>query len=929
MRLLRILLAMHFSRKYFAFTVVMLFATWQASATHYRAGEILYRLIGNFKYEATVVTYTKTSSAAADRDYLEYFFWGDGTQDTLYRVNGPDADGNGIPDGEPLPNDIKKNIYKGTHTYPGVPPSRFYVIKMFDPNRIDGINNIDGGNSVNIPFYVEDTIRFPTTLENIGFNSSPILLNPPIDYASVNDTFVHNPNAYDPDGDSLDFTLIVPLQNEGVVVPNYLYLNQYIPGPNNTVTIDRHTGELVWAVPPAVGIYNIAIFVREYRRGILMGTLIRDMQIIVLSNPNDPPQLTALNDTCVWAGERLSQSIVGTDRNPTQTVIITADGGTFQVVNPSTFNATSGNPATGFYNWQTVCEHIRSQPYVVVFKASDNYSIGGNAAPLVDMETWSISVLAPPPTGLTANATPNTVTLNWDNPYACATIPTFRGFSVWRKKGCDLFVPDRCETGLDGRGYSKLTSANIFTYTFTDNSVVVGEEYTYRILAHFSQLSPNGLFEYDITVSVPSNGVCTYLPISIPVITNVSVEATDVALGKVFVRWTKPLAGGNNLDTIQFPPPYRFDVYRGGGFNLNAPVLTRSFTSPSYSAITDTSFTDTLLNTVADAWSYRIEFYSQNDTVGVTPVASSVFLTVQPSDQSLKLSWQESVPWSNDSFVVFKRNNATSVYDSLTTVYTRSYIDTGLINDSTYCYYIKAYGSYGLAFIQRPLINLSQQACGVPVDTLPPCPPVLEVTNDCEQYLNEPWITNEYYNYLRWSALVDPCSEDINHYLIYFGADSASMVLLDSTITATDTVFTHTLTTSLAGCYAIKAVDRVGNVSRYSNVFCIDNCPLYQLPNTFTPNGDGANDVFHPFLPYRFVPKIEMKIFNRWGDKVFETEDPYIGWDGTDQKTGKPLSDGVYLYAGFYYEERLGGWVKKPLSGEKKGGGFIHLIRGK
>jgi len=154
-------------------------------------------------------------------------------------------------------------------------------------------------------------------------------------------------------------------------------------------------------------------------------------------------------------------------------------------------------------------------------------------------------------------------------------------------------------------------------------------------------------------------------------------------------------------------------------------------------------------------------------------------------------------------------------------------------------------------------------------------------------------------------------------------------VLLDSTITATDTVFTHTLTTSLAGCYAIKAVDRVGNVSRYSNVFCIDNCPLYQLPNTFTPNGDGANDVFHPFLPYRFVPKIEMKIFNRWGDKVFETEDPYIGWDGTDQKTGKPLSDGVYLYAGFYYEERLGGWVKKPLSGEKKGGGFIHLIRGK
>jgi hypothetical protein len=70
------------------------------------------------------------------------------------------------------------------------------------PNRIDGINNIDNGNSVNIPFYVEDTLKFPTDAANIGLNNSPILLYPPIDYANVNDTFYHNPLAYDPDGDS-------------------------------------------------------------------------------------------------------------------------------------------------------------------------------------------------------------------------------------------------------------------------------------------------------------------------------------------------------------------------------------------------------------------------------------------------------------------------------------------------------------------------------------------------------------------------------------------------------------------------------------------------------------------------------------------------------------------------------------------------------
>jgi flagellar hook assembly protein FlgD len=71
-----------------------------------------------------------------------------------------------------------------------------------------------------------------------------------------------------------------------------------------------------------------------------------------------------------------------------------------------------------------------------------------------------------------------------------------------------------------------------------------------------------------------------------------------------------------------------------------------------------------------------------------------------------------------------------------------------------------------------------------------------------------------------------------------------------------------------------------------------------------------------------------MHIYNRWGEEVYYTEDPDINWDGKDQK-GKEVSEGVYVYAGYYYELRQSGLVKRPLSGEKKGGGFIHLIRGK
>jgi gliding motility-associated-like protein len=170
---------------------------------------------------------------------------------------------------------------------------------------------------------------------------------------------------------------------------------------------------------------------------------------------------------------------------------------------------------------------------------------------------------------------------------------------------------------------------------------------------------------------------------------------------------------------------------------------------------------------------------------------------------------------------------------------------------------------------------------------------------------------------------------NVIHYRIYFNAtDSNNFALIDSTTSINDTTFSHVLNNSIAGCYAVTAVDKSGYESALSNIVCVDNCPYYVLPNAFTPDGDGRNDLFSPFPGYRFVPKIEMQIFNRWGEKVFETTDPQINWNGNDLQ-GHPVSEGVYLYAGYYYEQRLNGLVKKPLSGAKKGGGFIHLIRGK
>ena len=136
------------------------------------------------------------------------------------------------------------------------------------------------------------------------------------------------------------------------------------------------------------------------------------------------------------------------------------------------------------------------------------------------------------------------------------------------------------------------------------------------------------------------------------------------------------------------------------------------------------------------------------------------------------------------------------------------------------------------------------------------------------------------------------------------------------------TSFTEKDLFSIAGCYIVTAVDSVGNESVFGDSICVDNCPIYTLPNVFTPGGDGFNDFFGPF-PYRFVKSIDIQIFNRWGQEIFTTTDPDIKWDGTNQNNGNKLSDGTYFYVCTVNELFLEGIKPRILKG------FITLLRNK
>jgi hypothetical protein len=376
-------------------------------ATHNRAGEITIKQTGDLTIEVTVTTYTKTTSTQADRDSVRVH-WGDGSFEYVYRING---------EGTPLANNRKLNYYVASHTYPG---RATYTISMMDPNRNGGIINVNPPNSEGVPFYIEATYTFLNP-QFQGYNNTAILLQPPIDFACVGERYIHNPNAYDPDGDSLAFEFIVPLQDSGQNVPNYFWPHQISPGLNNVITLDPITGDLVWISPQLSAEYNIAILVKEYRGGSLISSFIRDMQILVLNCDNSPPDVTSQEEICIIAGEELNLLINVSDPDTGQLVALTAAGGPFEIAGNEAqlINGNNGyqpQPYQARLVWRPNCSQIREQPYTVIIKGVDNFF---DTTGLVDLHSIRIKVLGPPPTGLDIKEEASVFQLTWDLPYAC------------------------------------------------------------------------------------------------------------------------------------------------------------------------------------------------------------------------------------------------------------------------------------------------------------------------------------------------------------------------------------------------------------------------------------------------------------------------------------------------------------------------------
>jgi gliding motility-associated-like protein len=878
-------------------------------ATHNRAGEIIYRRVNAnpFLYEISIITYTKTGgpSDAADRCELELFF-GDETSEVVDRVNGPLNQGcdPGVGIGVKIAPSTRYNVYTTTHEFPG---AGTYRLSMEDPMRNGGVVNIE--NSDNVPFYIESFLTIDIAT---GGNQAPVLQNPPIDNGCVGVPFYHNPGAVDPEGDSLVYSIVSSRSYDGEAITNYLFPDEVSPGPNNQLTIDPLTGTLSWDAPQLAGEYNVAILIEEYRTNtnsgavFKVGSIMRDMQIDIGNcPPNDPPFITLQEEVCVTAGQTLVERITATDPeggnlrlSAVGFPLDAGNGGSIQEGD----SVTGLSPVSMTFRWNTNCSQVRRSPYWMYFKAKE---LSGMNADLVDFKTMAIEVVSPAVRITNIEPKGTSLIIDWTQ----AVCNEATGYDVYRFNDSLGYEAPECLTGVpEALGYEYIGSTEGLSNTrFVDDDagegLVHGQRYCYMIVTRFR----------DGSESYPSEESCGLLIRDVPILNQVSVAVTDSLNGEIEVAWYKPI----ELNTAVYGPPYRYQLSRStdrtGDFDV---VYTSDAATDPFEL--DTTYADRGLNTLRNQYFYRITMLSGSDqtSVGASRSASSIFLRSEPSDNTLSLSWDVNVPWTNQAYVVYRFVNADDTTNTtivLDTVTGTSYVDEGLANLVAYRYVVQSIGAYSALDLSDTLYNLSQRHTGIPIDNEPPCaPPDRIIEGDCD--LEQTVIT--------WSNPNENCEDvdDVVSYRIYYAPFLGDPVqVLQEIDDPNVTEYVHNANGSIAGCYAITAIDSFANESDMDEPLCVDNCPLYELPNVFTPGDDGRNDFFTPF-PYKFVESVNLSIYNRWGTEVFQTNDPDVNWDGTDQRSGRPLPSGVYYYICIVNEIRLTGIEPREIKGS------LHLL---
>lgn len=363
-----------------SFIVMFIQSQNEAFASHAQSADITYQCLGGNQYQISLSFYRDCAGVAAPTTAtlnISSAFSGQNLVLTLNQITGT-----GI---EVTPICASMNTQCSGGTYPGVQEYKYagiVTLPMQCPDwtfsfslccRNASINTIVNPAGENI--YVE------AVLNNLDFpcNSSPTFSNPPVPFVCVGQSYCFNNGSFDADGDSLAYTLIAPRTS---ATTNVTYNAPYSAAQpllsSPAVTFNTLTGDMCMS-PTQIEVTVFAVLVEEWRNEIMVGSVMRDIQLRTVTCTNNNPYVNGINNTSQYsliacAGVPVNFNISTFDIDSTQSLTISWNSG----ISAASFSSSGGVRPVGTFSWTPVSTDIGLTHCFTVTVRDDNCPYNGS-----------------------------------------------------------------------------------------------------------------------------------------------------------------------------------------------------------------------------------------------------------------------------------------------------------------------------------------------------------------------------------------------------------------------------------------------------------------------------------------------------------------------------------------------------------------------
>lgn len=350
------------------YTLLFSIISLSASASHLMGGQITASWLGTgYDYQITMTLYRDTTGIPmyATEEILI-------SSDTS-AGNAPTTDTVPVPAAVNFGNGVEEYTYQFNYTFPAAGD---YLIYWDNCCRNAAILNLPNPGSNSMLLY--------TKVHVDSANSTPVFLNPPIPIAQLGVPFTYNSLPFDIDGDSIAWRLDVP--SELGTNPIYVNIPAYVLPFSDTTqpfALDPVTGEISF-LPNTMGHFVVSVAVDEYRGGVKIGEIRRDMQIIVVGPSNSPRLFNFTSNITPTSGRiirvnpntTLHLNVVASDPVDNDLLSITANGSAFMLPSNQPVFTTSINngTVTGDFMWSPIASQGSNQPYITSFRVGEVHS---------------------------------------------------------------------------------------------------------------------------------------------------------------------------------------------------------------------------------------------------------------------------------------------------------------------------------------------------------------------------------------------------------------------------------------------------------------------------------------------------------------------------------------------------------------------------